>query len=445
MSLTARVPGTLQKIANLLENKHMNDTNHHQTSTPDAENTGELRTQCGPEATGKVHKSIQFSSRDAAIESLCKVVFGGSPVYPDPVPQLVQIDKDGIVRPVPWDGTDQAAPALPEVADVSGLREALDAAIDCAEDTGRYILGRVKDALNDADRSYALEKIESATTEMMGQLEHWKKKADQPAPALPDASRLRINRGEQALSEAMQDVWNDRCIDIGEVPTCFEIHGPKTTRITADFIDSAFVRDIVETMNARGYTIQPAPAPSDAVKGFIDHMLDSVREWQKAVAEAVRGETAPAPSETITVGRSVGKSWVGPAPSEPCDMRHCPACKPKATSATPDECDDLATLQRVERELAEAREQRDRLAACLNRLRDDFVLFRDLSKTQGIGGTLGLQAIENADAALAAVKAEPAAKILGMTATVDPSLPPGTAVLRDPKTGEILQTIKVKE
>ena len=63
--------------------------------------------------------------------------------------------------------------------------------------------------------------------------------------------------GEAALGEAMQDVWNDRCQDIGEMPTCFEVHGPKTTRVVADFEGSAFVRDIVETLKARGYSILP--------------------------------------------------------------------------------------------------------------------------------------------------------------------------------------------
>ena len=63
--------------------------------------------------------------------------------------------------------------------------------------------------------------------------------------------------GEAALGEAMQDIWNDRCADCGEIPTCFEIHGPRTTRITADFEESAFVRDIVETLKSRGYSILP--------------------------------------------------------------------------------------------------------------------------------------------------------------------------------------------
>ena len=63
--------------------------------------------------------------------------------------------------------------------------------------------------------------------------------------------------GEAALGEAMQDLWNDRCVDCGEIPTCFEVHGPRTTRITADFEGSAFVRDIVATLKSRGYSILP--------------------------------------------------------------------------------------------------------------------------------------------------------------------------------------------
>ena len=36
-------------------------------------------------------------------------------------------------------------------------------------------------------------------------------------------------------------------------------------------------------------------------------------------------------------------------------------------------------------------------------------------------------------------------EILGMDVIVDPNLPPGTAELRDPNTGKIIQTIRVKE
>jgi hypothetical protein len=62
---------------------------------------------------------------------------------------------------------------------------------------------------------------------------------------------------EKILAEVMQDIWNDRAMDCGEIPSCFEIKGPPTTRIYADFEDSTFVWNIVETLRARGYSILP--------------------------------------------------------------------------------------------------------------------------------------------------------------------------------------------
>ena len=62
---------------------------------------------------------------------------------------------------------------------------------------------------------------------------------------------------EGALAEAMQDVWNDHGEDCGEVPRCFDVKGPRTTRIYAEFEGSAFVHGVVALLAARGYTIQP--------------------------------------------------------------------------------------------------------------------------------------------------------------------------------------------
>ncbi|MFA6043409.1 MAG: hypothetical protein WC718_00370 [Phycisphaerales bacterium] len=75
------------------------------------------------------------------------------------------------------------------------------------------------------------------------------------------------NSAEEVLGEAMQDVWNDRCVDCGEMPACFNVHGPKTTRVAADFEGSAFVHEVIETLKARGYYIRPRlPAPPCQVK-----------------------------------------------------------------------------------------------------------------------------------------------------------------------------------
>jgi hypothetical protein len=58
---------------------------------------------------------------------------------------------------------------------------------------------------------------------------------------------------ESALAEAMQDVWNDHCADTGCFPTCFELHGPRTSRLAADFHGSHFVSEIVKLLRHRGY------------------------------------------------------------------------------------------------------------------------------------------------------------------------------------------------
>ena len=71
---------------------------------------------------------------------------------------------------------------------------------------------------------------------------------------------------EVILAEVMQDIWSDRAMDCGEVPSCFEIKGPPTTRIYADFEGSTFVWNIVETLRARGYSILPNDRISDEQK-----------------------------------------------------------------------------------------------------------------------------------------------------------------------------------
>lgn len=48
------------------------------------------------------------------------------------------------------------------------------AVIDCAEDAGRYILGRVRDTVYVSDMPYSFKQIENCTEEMMDLLEHWK-------------------------------------------------------------------------------------------------------------------------------------------------------------------------------------------------------------------------------------------------------------------------------
>jgi len=59
MSLTADPRDGLRKIENLLDNKHMKDTNTSQTSTPDADFCGELRTMSGPGVTPNERATVE--------------------------------------------------------------------------------------------------------------------------------------------------------------------------------------------------------------------------------------------------------------------------------------------------------------------------------------------------------------------------------------------------
>ena len=52
----------------------------------------------------------------------------------------------------------------------------------------------------------------------------------------------------KALGEAMQGVWNDYCADAGCVPTCIQIHGPRTTRVEADFMESDFALAVFDSL-----------------------------------------------------------------------------------------------------------------------------------------------------------------------------------------------------
>jgi hypothetical protein len=37
------------------------------------------------------------------------------------------------------------------------------------------------------------------------------------------------------LQDALQDAWDEWCADTNAVPGCLVVHGPRTTRIDADF------------------------------------------------------------------------------------------------------------------------------------------------------------------------------------------------------------------
>lgn len=55
---------------------------------------------------------------------------------------------------------------------------------------------------------------------------------------------------EKMLREAMQNAWNDYVADTGCLPSDFSIHGPKTTRVSADFIRGDFAKFIISELEA---------------------------------------------------------------------------------------------------------------------------------------------------------------------------------------------------
>lgn len=70
----------LRKIENLLENKHMNTPSDDTNMTGNAD-CDALRTKSGQGTSHGENFSIRFRTRDAAIESLCRRVFGAFPIY----------------------------------------------------------------------------------------------------------------------------------------------------------------------------------------------------------------------------------------------------------------------------------------------------------------------------------------------------------------------------
>lgn len=54
----------------------------------------------------------------------------------------------------------------------------------------------------------------------------------------------------EAVAFAMQSVWNEHCADTGNIPECFSVHGPRTTRVSADFRVSQFAERVAVLLNA---------------------------------------------------------------------------------------------------------------------------------------------------------------------------------------------------
>jgi len=61
----------------------------------------------------------------------------------------------------------------------------------------------------------------------------------------------RIDVQADTLAKAMQSVWDDFCADTGHIPGAFRVHGPKTTRVSADFLHSDFPYKVAQELIQR--------------------------------------------------------------------------------------------------------------------------------------------------------------------------------------------------
>lgn len=77
-----------------------------------------------------------------------------------------------------------------------------------------------------------------------------------------------------ALGTALQDAWNDHCLDTGMVPDAFTIRGPRNTRVIADFVGSHFVSTAAALLQREGFLLAPVPdapaGPSHYIASWVE-------------------------------------------------------------------------------------------------------------------------------------------------------------------------------
>lgn len=74
-------------------------------------------------------------------------------------------------------------------------------------------------------------------------------------PGEEPVRRLDANAQRAALEDALQVAWNDWCSDTGCIPDGFSIHGPRTTRVEADFSKGNFMGHVTSWLNAKGFDV----------------------------------------------------------------------------------------------------------------------------------------------------------------------------------------------
>ena len=56
------------------------------------------------------------------------------------------------------------------------------------------------------------------------------------------------------VADAMQAAWNAFCTDTGNIPDAFTIHGPSTTRVSADMHRGNFASYVADYLDREGPT-----------------------------------------------------------------------------------------------------------------------------------------------------------------------------------------------
>ena len=73
-------------------------------------------------------------------------------------------------------------------------------------------------------------------------------------------------RNRQALADALDGAWGDWIADTGCIPDSFTIHGPRTTRVEADFGKGNFAEHVLGWLTAAGYLlVHPASSAEDCM------------------------------------------------------------------------------------------------------------------------------------------------------------------------------------
>jgi len=91
----------------------------------------------------------------------------------------------------------------------------------------------VSERLSTSNRETLIEKMER---------EHPREMAHARAEVRLTAALVKV------IENAMQTFWNGWCADTGCIPTEFHIHGPRTTRVVADFRDGDMASRVAEAV-----------------------------------------------------------------------------------------------------------------------------------------------------------------------------------------------------